>query len=353
MVVRMFPECHMENNLLNLDRREKNWWTEVCLGKFNRGRAVPTAQINSRLYNNKKEDYHVSVFDHDTSWKQEAAKGSVSGLKGWVRASSIWIELDRKADGGFKKALADAEKFLEGFPHHGHIRLWHSGNQSVHIEIDGQLFGNPSGRADVLCGRGNYVYNLAHDLFGSIRHPGGPVDPWLDRKEAQAYWKEHFGQLKEGFQQDLENIDPNIYGVNSLIRAKWSMHEKGGMKRMLTGPKEFEPVGPLMLSTYIGACETRKKKVAIPDVEYDEDVIHMEFSDIEDFDPSQADSEGWVRDLRNPFYDDKKPSLSVNIFDGRFWDFGNPDYQFGFVKYLMIKYNWAYDQARKHIEQNQ
>lgn len=349
----MFPEAHMENNLLSLEHRTKSWWTEVCFGKFDRGRTLPTHEVDKRLYKNGKEDVHISVFDHDLEWKKEAEKGSVSGLKGWVRASSVWIELDRKADGGFKKALADAEKFLESFPHYQHVRLWHSGNQSVHIEVNGALFGYPSGRADMLAGRGRYIYNLAHDLFGSIRHPGGPVDPWLNRKEAKAYWTSMGKKVTNGFEQDLENIDPNIYGVNSLIRAKWSKHEKGGIKRIITGPEVFEPVGPVMLATYINACEIRKKKVAIPKVEYDENVIIMEFEDIEDFDPSAADSEGWVRDLRNPFYDDRKPSLSVNVHDGRFWDFGDPNYQFGFVKYLMIKYNWTYDHAIKHIEQNQ
>lgn len=353
MIIPMFPEAHMENNLLNLQHRPKEWHVEVCWGKYHRGNTLPSTDLDKKLYGNGKEDLHVSVFEHDSAWKKQASKGSVAGLKGWIRASSIWIELDRKADGGFKKALRDAETFLENFPHTNHVRLWHSGNQSVHIEINGALFGNPSGRADVLAGRGRYIYNLAHDLFGSIRHPGGPVDPWLNRKEAQAYWTSLGKPLHEGFQQDLENIDPNIYGVNSLIRAKWSKHEKGGIKRILVGPEVFEPVAPHMIHTYIKACEIRKKQVAIPTIEYDEDIVQMEFSDIPGFDPDNADSEGWVRDLLNPFYDDHKPSLSVNIYDGRFWDFGDPNYQFGFVKYVMIKYNWSYEQATKHIEQNQ
>jgi hypothetical protein len=283
---------------------------------------------------------------------EAAKKGSVSGLKGWVRASSIWIELDRKGDGGFKKALKDAEIFLSKFPYSQEVRLWHSGNQSVHIEINGALFGNPSGRAESLCGRGGYIYNLAHDLFGSIRFPGGPVDPWLNPIEGKKFYKDNFGKIEAGWQQRIENIDPNIYSTNSLIRAKWSFHEKTAKpKRLLTGPEEFGNIPPLMLDVYLNACEIRKKKVKTPDINYDQGVVIEEFSDIEGFDPEAADSEGWVRELYNPFYEDNRPGLSVNINDGRFWDFGDPSYQFGFVKYLMLKYDWSYDRVKQHIEE--
>jgi hypothetical protein len=350
-VIRLYPESSMENNLLNLHGRQKVWWTELCVGITNRGISRRTQGIDQLLTKLKRTDVHVSVFDHDTAWHQQAlARRSVSGLRGWVRASSVWIELDRKGDGGFTKALKDAEKFLGEFPHSQEVRLWHSGNQSVHIEINGRLFGNPSGRSELLCGRGGFIYNLAHDLFGSIRYEGGPVDPWMDPIEAKKFYKAKFGQIKQGFQQEIENIDPNIYSTNSLIRAKWSLHPKTGKaKRLLTGPENFSNIPPLMLDTYLKACETRKKKVKIPDISYDEDIIIQEFYDIEGFDPTAADTEGWVRGLYNPFYEDNKPSLSVNIYDGRFWDFGDPNHQFGFVKYLMLKHNWSYDRVNEYL----
>jgi hypothetical protein len=354
-VLRHFPEAHMVNNLLCLHTDAKKWWTEICFGKTNRGMVYESDSIEQMLKRNPRSDTHQSVFDHDTEWKKKAsATRSVSGLGEMIRASSVWIEIDRKIDGGYKKALKDAETFLETFPAHDHVRLWTSGNQSIHIEINGALFGNPTGRADVLAGRGRYIYNLAHDLFGRIRYPDAPLDPWLNKKAAEAYYRDKFGKPKPGFQQEIEEIDPNIYSANSVIRAKWSFHEKTNKpKKLIVGPKRFEPVAPILLATYINACEVRKKQVEIPNLNYDSTLIVEEFFDIEGFDPNNADSESWVRGLHNPFYDDNKPSLSVNIEDGRFWDFGNPDYQFGFVKYLMLKHNWSYDQVKKYIEQNQ
>lgn len=343
----------MENNLLCLHHRQKNWWYEVASSRYHRGGAVPAGKIETfQRKNAGKEDHHISVFEHDQEWLGSVkANESVSGVRGWVRVSSLWIELDRKRDGGFKRAKADAEKFLEKFPYGEHVRLWTSGNQSIHIEINGALFGYPSGRAELLCGRGNYIYNLAHDLFGSIRHEGGPVDPWLNYKESKEYYLEHFGPLKQGFQQDLENIDPNIYGVNSLIRAKYSKHEKGKKnKECIYGKWEFPPVQPIMLDVYVGACEVRKRKSKKPEIDIDESLIIQEFLDIEGFAPDNADSEGWVRDLHNPFYADNKPSLSVNIENGMFWDFGDPNYQFGFVKYIMNKYSFDFHKAKQYIE---
>lgn len=349
-----FPNAVMVDNLLCLNPPNLEWHVEVCDTKYRRGTTILASEAKAYHERNNKTDQHVGVYAHDHKWKEENKKSKHLVKSGVVRAESVWLELDRKADGGFHKAMKDAYNLYLDFPYPDQMRLWTSGNESVHIEINGQLFGTPTGAPNVLCGRGKNIYNLAHLLAGDIRHSNGLVDVWNehDTELLKKLHREAFPDMDASkVKQNLENIDPNIYGAHSLIRAPWSIHEKSGrQKNLLAGVLEFPDTKPYMLDMYIKATEhriVRPKKIAVP---ASADYILAEFMDsIPDLDPEEADEDGWVRKLRNPMYDDHNPSLSVNITTGLFWDFGDPDWQMDFPRFIMAKYNETHEQATKRI----
>ena len=355
IVIDEWPAGHMKDNLYVPKLDTPRWYYEVCDTPYNRGKVVHRNIIKEYCENNETVDQHHSVFLHDQEWVDNIVKKDTIKTYSTVRCDSIWLELDRKSDGGLDKAIVDASIIYDRFPYKDHICVWVSGNQSTHIEIDGALFGNPRGSKSKLCGRGNYIYNLAHFIAGDVRHKNGLVDPWLEDEEKvrQAYINLTGRQPKEGYKQELENIDPNIYGFNSLIRAKWSIHEKGkGQKVPIFGTPEFPTTKPVLLSWYVQNCYQKRRDRPVVEVDVESSYIVQEFLDIPGFDPN--DCNPWSSHLYNPFDpEDTKPGLTVNIENGLFWDFGNPDYQFGFVEYLMTKYNITYEEALEKIKENE
>lgn len=357
-LIREYPQSVIKDNLLSTEPPNELWYYEVCDTKYVRGEVLRHDLLNTFCKQNQKEDQHISVFAKDRGWyNQTAATGSVKKEpNSKVKCFSIWIEMDRKYEGGYDAALKDATAWYENFDYPFSARLWSSGNQSIHIEVDGALFGYPQGYASKLCGRDGWIYRLVRRLTGNLRHPQLQLtDPWTDPEEKvkEAYAKLRRGKPKQGYKQELESFDPNIYSYNSLIRAPWSIHEKGkGVKRIVAGPDEFVPIKPYLGYLYIEELIKPSTKKKVVDIDVDSSYIIQEFSDIPGFDPDDADSNGWVGKLYNPFYNDSNPGLSVNIETGQFWDFGDPDYQFGFTQYLAMKYNITITQAKEMIHDN-
>jgi hypothetical protein len=356
-LIHEYPECCIVDNMVYLTQPNKLWFYEVCDTKYMRGEYLRADLLSSFTKQNKKEDQHISVFAKDQSWVNQIKEtGSIKkAANSQVKAESIWIELDRKFEGGYDQAFAEAWRFYRKFEYKDHIRLWTSGNNSVHIEVDGKLFGSPQGQAHLLCGIDRWVYRLGTRLFGQQRHTSlGYVDPWVDDTDkVQEAYRTLGRTIHPKYKQELENVDPNIYHFNSLIRAPWSIHETGkGTKCILHGPDKFPDIPPYLMWIYIEESLRPRKKKKHVDCGADSSYIIQEFNDIEGFDPDDADSEGWVQKLHNAFYDDQRPSLSVNINTGLFWDFGDPDYQFGFVEYLMNKYSITKEQAESMIHDN-
>jgi hypothetical protein len=353
-IVEHYPG-RVQGNLWVLGEDDRQWVYEVCNTKYDRSKMIRSHLLKSYLFTNKKQDQHCSVFAHDQAWVQavkETGKGKLRDSQ--VRVDSLWIELDRKIDGGFERAVYDAMEIRNNFPFPEHVCIWTSGNESTHIEINGALFGFPTGHKKDYCGRGGWVYNLALRICGKVRN-GVVLDPWTheDDEELKGIYTQLTGNKPHPkYKQELENMDPNIYGFNSLIRAKWSIHETGGGQKIpFIGDPEFPDVSAYLAHWFIEECKPKKTKKKYVDIDVESSYIIKEFSDIPGFDPDECDEYGWSCKLYNPFYEDTNPGLAVNIENGMFWDFGDPDYQFDFTTYLMKKYNLDEQEALKLMKQ--
>lgn len=357
-ITQEFPNGVYTDTLYSIEPPNELWYYEICDSLYVRGCTLRSDLLVANYKNNVRADQHVSTFAKDHKWvRQIRTKDTLKQQpNSRVKIHSLWIELDRKYEGGYNKALEDAMVWYNNFPYPESARLWTSGNQSIHIEIDAGLFGYPQGWAKDLCGRDRAIYRLAVEVFGNIRHPHlDLLDPWTEdhTKMQDEYRKLGRGEPHEQFKQELENIDPNIYGFNSLIRAPLSIHEKTmRQKKIVHGPDKLTNPGPKLAWMYMNVLLRPRKTKKVVECGADTTYIIQEYLDIDGFDPDDADSTGWVNKLYNPFYEDTAPSLSVNIEDGRFYDFGNPDYRFGFVKYLMTKYDLTGIEAKQLIEDN-
>jgi len=348
---REYPNMRVLANMLHLNPAPHPMYFEVCDTKYRRGNTISSADLWSYCLSNQKKDQHISVFTHDKKWIEEVeSRGKVASATGeMVGMDYVYLELDRKVttDGSSAKtkAIIDASFIVGTFGHPDHIVAWFSGNNSVHVMVDGALFGSPIGPGKLYAGRGRAAYNLAHRLAGDVRYGNGLLDPWLaDYKTVKtAYDKLGFGPEHDK-RQVLENIDPNLYSMNSLIRAPFSYHEKSGrQKRMLNLPTfdflpnksvVFPPTPPYLLHKFYESIEPTFKRRP-PTKTYDEDIIISTYTEwFDEFDPDDADADGWVRELYNPFYDDHNPGVSINIKTGRLHDFGSPAYQMSFEEFL-------------------
>lgn len=344
----------------------QKWVYEVCDTPYVRGNILLDTYYDSYITHNIKHDQHISVFKHDENWiKEIRERGKVSSAKGCVTADFIIIELDRKVESSpIHKAYTDTIDILRGIESFSHYSF--SGNNSVHIRVDSGLFGNPIGDASDVTGRGNLFYNLAHWLAKDVRYKNGIVDSWFtDWDIIENEYLLQFGELpKEASQarQDLENIDPNIYGVNSLIRQPYSIHPKTGKLSapiinvvdgdVVYGDTITKKAPPLFLDVTFELYE-KKEKFKRKQTTYPNELVYsilkLIIPDIEDYEPN---SDGWIQDLYNPFYEDTNPSLAISLTDGRFYDFGNPDYQFDFVTLVSKVYNISRNQAYFLIQTN-
>jgi hypothetical protein len=339
---KQYPTMGFEGSMFVFRRDRKMMHYEVCDTKYRRGATIFEDAFWNYSKMNRKVDQHISVFTHDRAWIKEVERnGKVASAQGHVvGVPYLYLELDRKVCPGstpFEKAKADALSIVSRFPFPDKVTLFTSGNTSIHMQIDAKLFGSPIGPASLVCGRGRAAYNLAHMVAQDVRWNNGIVDVW--NSPIQLISESHekiFGDWHTDSRQRLENIDPNIYGVNSLIRQPFSIHEKsGGVKDFIDGSSvDFSDTPPYLLHWYAKALIPTWRRAPRPTTQHDPDVIIDTLLKHFDFDPDDANSGGWVRDVENPFYDDSSPDVALNLHDGRIHDFGNPDWQISFDQFL-------------------
>jgi hypothetical protein len=341
---KQYPTMGFEGNMFVFRRNNYRMHYEVCDTKYRRGATIFDDTLWDYSITNQRTDQHISVFTHDNKWIEEVERnGKVASAQGRVVGFPyLYLELDRKVCPGstpFKKAKEDALDIVSSFSFPDKVMLFTSGNTSVHIQIDTKLFGSPVGPASIISGRGKAAYNLAHMVSQDVRWKNGIVDVW--NSPIQLINNSHekiFGHPHTDARQRLENIDPNIYSVNSLIRQPFSIHEKsGGVKDLIEESSiDISDTPPYLLHWYAKAIIPTRRQFAKSTTVHNPDVIIDTLLKYFDFDPEDANSGGWVRDIENPFYDDSSPDVALNLNDGRIHDFGNPDWQISFEQFLSI-----------------
>lgn len=337
-----YPTMGFVGTMFHFRRDRKRMHYEVCDTKYRRGATIFDDAFWDYVTTNRKTDQHISVFTHDRTWIEEVERnGKVASAQGRVvGVPYLYLELDRKVCPGsspMQKATEDALSILSRFPFPDKVTLFTSGNTSVHMQIDARLFGSPIGPAGLICGRGKSAYNLAHMVAQDVRWKNGIVDVWNSPAHlVNAAHREIFGHDHADSRQRLENIDPNIYGVNSLIRQPFSIHEKsGGVKDFICGSSvDFSDTPPYLLHWYAKALVPTRRRVRQTTTIHNPDVIIDTLLKHFDFDPDDANSSGWVRDVENPFYEDSSPDVALNLNTGTIHDFGNPDWQISFDEFL-------------------
>lgn len=343
-----FPNPRMVENLLVLDVEREPKYYEVC-DEYQRGRSIHKDALFGYCYYNNRANQHVSIYTHDEKWRKNYKETNSVSCRGTdVGCERFYLELDRPT---LQHAIKDAKKIYNATPYKDYYRLWYSGNNSIHIEVDASLFGRPMGKQNNIAGYGKLIYNLAHDLAGDVRHNIGLKDPWQytgtelkDLYESIYGWRPDHME-KHILRQKFETIDPNVFSVNSLIRQPYSVHEKRGMMKVpidieelgLAGKKKFPKKKldfnnkfPYLIHKIYDNYEKGKDYSSYePDVDEDE-VIKLFSSVFEYFDPRDANTQGWVNQLYSPFYKDTNPSVSVNLKTGYYIDFGEPSHRFTF-----------------------
>lgn len=371
--------AQVENNLITTNARPGQWYYEVCDTLYRRGKVIPSSRYVEYSRFNRKINQHISLYAHDESWVSYVKRnGKVSGEKGSrFRLDILWIELDRKdyfGNADLDKALEDAKTIRRNFPYPEHVWIFTSGNNSAHIAINGALFGNPIVDRNQT-GRNGVFYRLAQKIAGDVRHQNGVVDVYsidsedlfnhfseaypshkilyvdeakrllgdadqLSTKEIDSLLRERFPFTaiydKQLILRAMENIDPNVYNRNGVIRQPFSLHEKTGRgKDLIEGPEfKLTSCPPYLLHWYYECYRPPKKKKKL-DITFKTDYIIDVFSEtFENFDPTEANEDGWVRGLFNPFYDDSNPDVSVNIQTGFVHDFGDTHFSMPFEVFL-------------------
>lgn len=334
----------MIGKVYTLNPVEINWYVEYCNTKYDRGNYVPTHKLKF----SKRKDQHHSVYYHDDKWKEYVqSTGKLSATTSLVTSPYVYLELDRES---LDKAIEDAAKIYYGFEYNEAIQLFYSGNRSIHIAVDSTLFGMPVDEANKVTGIGKLYYNLAHKIAGDVRFGNGLIDSWTEPIETvYKVYQQTYGVTppdKQKARQRLENIDPNLFKLNSLIRQPYSIHEKTGKQKipicpvaLLAGDLVQAPLKkttmPPHLLHWVYECYEPKLKKPKPQKFHNETFIIETFSNyIEGFDPSDANEHGYCGDYYSPFYEDSNPSVRVNINTGYYYDFGMPDHQFDFVSFL-------------------
>lgn len=345
----------------NLPRREMFY--EVCDSKYTRGKYIRREQIQDWMMRNPGNDKHISVYTHDRKWVEGVKKsGSVRGIEGkYVGADWLWIELDRKVDGGIERAVSDAEKILARIGTSAGVNTFFSGNASVHICIDTNLFAFGYGSPERIAGKGKAFWNIAHHLADGCRY--SEVRDIYTTKNPEQVYEKIMGKKpdSQNFLQDIESIDPNIYRTNSLIRSPFSTHEKSGRRKLiydiwpnLRTPQKIErvPPSPTLILTYLQNFDPVKKPYETLDININDDYIVRELQDSFDFDPAD-EYDGWVSDIENTFYNDTNPSVSINIDTGYIHDFGDAHWQIPFVEFIRRKYNLKETEVRNFIKHHE
>ena len=376
LMVKIWPELPnpvvYENRIMTAHENPAKYY-EVCDTKYRRGATVLDNQIDTHSLLHQKEDQHISVFRHDKAWLDNVTlTKTVTCTNTIVSPEYIYLELDRDS---IDESIEDAIKIYERFPAREAMRFWYSGNRSIHIEVDAQVFGGIIGLQSKISGIGRLVYNLAHKVAGDVRYGNGTADIYtLPINEAKAIYYDTFGLIPDEDIQKvrakLENIDPNLYRVNSLIRQPWSYHEKTGKQKTLVsvkdmerrdlGPKDKNKLAFLRKKPYICSmlhwafeCSTPKLKPKPKQSFHNENLVVQEFSKhIEGFDPTTANERGYVDGLYSPFYADSNPSVGVNIRTGYYTDFGEPTHFFDFYEFYSRIYDISREDAITKLKNN-
>lgn len=354
-----FDNVKFDNLAVYLDYNDtEQWWYEYGKGfinenderQFKRHEKGKVDKIANKIAKSQnKKDQHISVFQHDRKWFKR-----YNDPNSKVRASFVYLELDREGD--LQKAIEDTDFFLQNFPLHEGIGIWFSGNSSVHIGIPTAYFGDPIGVNTKVCGRGKLFYNMAANTCRNIRFPNSDLlgfDPYFSTaEECMERFEELYDKTPPNdpqyVRQSLEQFDPNLFYMNSMIRMPDTLHEKTGKPKELINDQfsSFHPgnhIKPWLLAITYLSWEPQKKPgrtVRTIDVRgYDSFVIKFFFEHIADFDPDNINSAGWVHSLPSPFYEDHNPDVSVCIDPdserfGSFRDFGNEDDNTDFVGFV-------------------
>ncbi|HSH25035.1 MAG TPA: hypothetical protein VLA13_05805, partial [Massilibacterium sp.] len=220
-----------------------------------------------------------------------------------------------------------------------------SGNNSAHVLINGSLFGNPI----VSQNRTGVFHRLALKLAGDVRHKNNVDNPYTldDDILKEELFKVYPDARHQKFDPQkacaaLENLDPNIYRVNSLIRQPWSLHESTGNAKGLLGdatPTKLNLTShkPILLDMYFDSWERPEpKKKKTFDKVYNSNYIVEEYSkyypDIVHMEPNHN---GWVGRFHSIWYDDRNPDVTININTGALVDFGSQRYSMSFEEFLL------------------
>jgi len=316
---------------------------EVCDTKYKRGKTIPKSKLEVYSKNNKKEDQHVSVYLHDEDWKRHAEEeGNVKVRTSTISADILYLEVDGQ---GLEESMQIAYRIWEGFEYRDFMTFYTSGNRSIHIELPALLFGTVVDYANTVGGYGRLFYNLAHKVSGGARHPYGVSDPhFFNGNVIHRLYEKLTGKKADDLQQAknyIQTIDPNIYNGNSLIRQRYSIHEKSGNPKeevsifdLATASGEIptlmsyeRKLKPYLIDWTFECYNSKRKKVDYTP-SHEKTELDKAYSEIDDYDPADADSDGWCGPYCSPLYEDHNPGVYVNIQTGWYKDFGEPSHSF-------------------------
>ena len=357
--INIYPNARFVDNMLIADHPDEYWYYEVCDTPYGRGQYQPASSIQKYWLNNQRSDQHVSAFKHDERWlKNLKSTGSVSCQNTKISADLLWIEIDRKdykGQANFHESIIHAQKVKQrtrtayrqagGNPDHV-AWVFTSGNSSSHVAVNTSIFGSP-----VTDQRYNFVWgNMAHALAADVRFNNGLIDVRSEPFEkVLSAFKLEYGDVvadRHNVLQSMENIDPNIYRTNSLIRQPWSVHPKGGHKKALVDDKgnfvyeakalDIVKKKPLLASWWLDCFEERQQRTT-SNKKYDETFIIETYSKhLKGFNPDNADSRGWCGPYYSCFYEnDSNPAVYINIKNGVYFDHGSPDHNYSFDEFIL------------------
>lgn len=343
----MFPNPRIYNNILYTNYENSRWVYEVCDTPYNRGRYIEMKDLQTYWNKNKKENQHYSMFAHDEHWVTNLKRtGSVSCTNTKLYCPLLWIEMDRKdyrKRPNLQKALKDAVQLKRNIQElsdpQDTVWAFTSGNNSSHVAVNGSIFGNPIVDQEYV----KVFYYLALKLTRDLRFANRVLDPYRLSKdqlefELQLAYPEMVigGEGETGFEWDsqtacsaLENIDPNIYRVNSLIRQPFSVHESSGRSKSLLDSKvtllHLKQHKPYLLHLWFEAWEQLDKKPekVFAKVYESSYIIEKYLPYYPDINKIEPDHNGWVGPFHSVLYNDSNPSVYINLDNGYHQDFGN------------------------------
>jgi hypothetical protein len=347
------PTWVIDNGKIASKQPNQTWYYEYLPSQYVRGRYIDEVYVGN--YSNPdsahtgKVDQHMSVFAHDDHWVEHITNtGKVGNVKdSLVKLDWLWIEIDGDDIG---RSMYIARQIIANGPlrnYMANIRVFWSGNRSIHIAVDGQLFGNLRGSQDWLAGDGKVAYQIAHRL---VSHMSDITFPYLEDieylKEVANKQRVHIpdhGELRKHF----EVIDPNLYRVNSTIRLTGSVHPKTnkpkveiGVSNLFRNHIEYQQYKPCftppnllyLVKESLTPIVTKNKSyskhfINLSANEYE--VIYSKYMSLDGY-----QSGDWINKLYSPFYEDHNPSVAIDLSSGTYKDFGNPSDTFSVEEFV-------------------